>query len=240
MTKIKIEHNNLKSGYFTSVINDFLQKKGNQTWSRSRVIRPSSISDCTRNIVCDILGLLPPEATSPQQQRIFDNGDSVHTRYLKHYLPRIGIAAKILTTDRRGKEKIKDFIEVSLKDNDYWIKCRPDAVIINREDNQYYVLEIKSMRSDLFNNLEHPPEEHIQQVHLYMYVTKIPQAILFYEDKNTQQTKEFVLSQDDILLEKLLKKIRQIQKYVVDYIHDKKLPEKCNFRYCYACRKLNL
>lgn len=239
--KIPLNREEKHQGYVTEILNDFLIKKSSQHYPRTRVIRPSSIADCTRKIVCDILGFLPPEPIEPRRQRIFDNGDSVHTRYLKYYLPRMGIAAKILAADRKGKQKVKDFIEVSLKEDDYWIKCRPDAVIINRKDNnRYYVLEVKSMRSDLFDALEYPDANYIQQVHLYMFVTKVPRAIILYENKDTQDIKEFVIEQDDALLEKILAKIRSIQKYVVDYINNKKLPEKCSRGYCYACRQLEL
>ncbi len=241
MTKISISKTRQKGGYLTGLLENYLIRKSGHSYPRSRVIRPSSIRDCPRKIVCDILGFLPPEEITPRKQRIFDNGDSVHTRYLKYYLPRLGIAAKILATDRKGKPKVKDFIEISLKDDDYWIKCRPDAVIINRnDDNKYYVLEIKSIRSDLFDAMEYPSEAYLQQIHLYMHVTKVPRAIVFYENKDNQDTKEFVIHQDDKLLEQLLAKIRQIQKYVVDYINDKKLPAKCDKHYCYACRELKL
>jgi hypothetical protein len=237
MTKIKIAHEIVENGYFTRQVNEYLKKKSSFVYPRSRVIRPSSIAECTRKIVCDILGLLPLEEITPKKQRIFDNGDAVHERYLKKYLPAIGCAARIVTTDKKGNTKLKDFIEVSLRDEDYWIKCRPDAVIINYEDGLPYILEIKSIKQESFDALQQPDEAYMQQVHLYMHVTKIPRAIVYYENKNTQEPKEFLIYQDNKLMEQLLQKIRTIQTYVIDYFDTKKLPAPCTTSYC-SCKEV--
>ena len=66
-----------------------------------------------------------------------------------------------------------------------------------------------------------------------MFLTDTPQAVVFYENKDTQATKEFIVLSDEKYLSTLLEKIRIIQGFVTNYPTNKLLPgcdtgrEKC-------------
>jgi hypothetical protein len=217
-----------KDGFFTRKLNNCLIKS-QYKFTRSHVIRPSEIGGCTRKIVSSILGIGSDELVTPQQQRIFDNGNYVHKRYLKSYIPRIGCVAKVKDIDG----KIKEFIDFPIENKEYWLKGKPDAIIFNDENGLPYIFELKSIKQELFIGLQQPDPSYIAQVHIYMFLTNIPRAIVFYENKNTQDIKEFEILKDQNLLDSLLLKIKLIQKYVLEYSETNQLPEcTCEYASC--------
>ncbi len=224
-------------GWFSQELDKYLEGKSASmaNYKRKRTIRPSSISDCARKIVKLLLNQIQEEPVKAKQQRIFDNGNWVHKRYLKTYVPAIGNAA-VIEVEENGQKIQKPFIEVSIEDKDLWIKGSPDAVVINRNDHLPYIFELKSIKQELFETLDAPSEEYLDQVHLYMYLTKIPRAIVFYENKNNQEILEFQIELDQKRLDSLIAKIRMIQDYVLKYEVEAKLPPKCRSKYCEGCR----
>jgi len=225
-----------QDGFFTRKLTDYLNfKSHNSQWPRSKVIRPSEVTMCLRHQVMSILRLLPDEEIPPKLQRIFDNGISVHKRYLRSYIPRMGIACKV-TIFERGRWVTKDFIEISIQHPEYWLRGAPDAVILNEEDRLPYIFELKSMKQEYFQALSHPSWDYIAQVHLYMFMTGIPRAIIVYENKNDQDLKEFKIFQDQNTIAFLIERIKTIQNYVLSYVVTKELPPRCNDKYCTACK----
>ena len=233
MDIIKHEPNQFK-GFFSRTLDNYLVST-QAPYPNIRVIRPSQIHLCQRWIVGDILGRIPFELKSAVQQRILQNGTYVHKRFLNSYLPKMGIVSYILDIK---KGEVKPFIEVSLKDENLWLKGSPDALIINPNDGLPYVFELKSIRDGEFKILEDAKWEHILQLHCYFWLTNINQGILFYENKNDQTTKEFVIQKSDILMNKILNKISIIQKAVTE--NDLNIPcENFEKKTC-CCRNLML
>lgn len=225
MNIIRIQRENSvgQDGPFTRKLTEHLKSKVRPAYARGKVIRPSDLTNCIRQVVADILGFPYDITTNPRQQRIFDNGNWVHKRYLEEYIPAIGNAAKILV-QQRGQWVVSDFIEVKLEYEEYWLRGRPDAVIVNDEDGLPYVFELKSIKHEDFVALTQPSAGYIAQVHLYMFMIGIPRSIVFYESKNTQETKEFKIELDKELLNTILERIRTIQRFVLEYPTTKVLP----------------
>jgi hypothetical protein len=198
--------------FFSETLDGYL-KSIQAPWPNTKVIRPSQIHECQRWIVGDILGRIPFESKSAVQQRVLDNGTYVHKRVLGKYLPRMGIVPYILDIK---KAELKQFIEISLRDDSLWLKGSPDALIVNPNDGLVYVFELKSMRDGEFRILEDAKIEHIMQLHCYFWLTTLTNGILFYENKDNQQTKEFVIQKSDVLMNKILNKISLIQKAVLE------------------------
>jgi len=237
--KIKyIKDVTVKRGFFSKELDDYLLKKSSFMYLRNRVIRPSEIGDCPRKIVCSILRFPFEKIITPRQQRIFDMGDFVHKRYLRYYIPRIGCAAKIEIV-KKGKVKLEDFIEITLRNPEHWLKGKPDAVIINKKNGLQYIFELKSIKQEAFAVLAKPDWNYIAQVHIYMFMTGIPRAVVFYENKNDQDTKDFIIKQDDRIIKKLLNKIKTIQTYVEEYDTTKQVPE-CEFTRYNECMKFEI
>ena len=135
--------------------------------------------------------------------RIFDNGHYVHHR-LQGYLSDIGILIQS---------------EVFVKNEEYEIKGHTDGIIeINGIKG---ILEVKSMNSNQFYSSHEPKPEHLIQVNVYMFCTRIPRACLLYECKDNQELKEFFTKYDENILNPVLEKIR----YVQSCIRQNKEPE---------------
>ena len=213
-------------GFFTRALNIMLEKKAEAAVRpRKRVIRPSEIGYCERKIVLSILNVFTEPPPKPRVLRILDNGHKVHNRYLRHYIDRIeGIT--VLN------------VEDNFRDEFHWLKGSPDAVIADKTTGVKYVFELKSCKASDFTALQKPMEVHEAQVRTYMHLTKIDQAIVFYENKNTQETKEFLLTADETKTRELLDKCDRIIQYVENYDEkDPKLPDLCEERWCKACRQ---
>ena len=212
-------------GFFTKALDSFLKHKSESyVRPRKRVIRPSELGYCERKTVLSILNLFTEPPPLPRIQRIFDNGNKVHNRYLRHYIDRMP-AIEVIA------------VEENVIDESYWLKGSPDALIMDKVTKIKYVFELKSIKGEDFARLLQPMPVHEVQVRIYMHLTKIDQAIVLYENKNTQETKEFVLKADEVKTKKLLDQCDRIIKYVENY--DSKnpvLPETCEGKWCKACK----
>jgi hypothetical protein len=216
---VKIMGCGVATGFVTEAI-DKLLSLPKQEFPHT-TISPSQISECMRKLVAILVGLTVDDKIEPIYQRIFDNGNYVHKRYLKQYLPKTDIVCRILNVEQ---ETYKDFVEFTLHDPDYWLKGQPDALIFNPNDGLKYVFELKSVKHEVFVNLAGPELSHIMQVHLYMYLTNVPRAVILYECKNDQDIKEYVIEQQPEQLAFLLNRIRKIQAAVETYKTTGQLP----------------
>jgi hypothetical protein len=220
----------MEKGWFSHELDTYLESKSsaNSNYERKRTIRPSEIGQCTRKIVRLILNQVKDSPAEPKQQRTFDMGNSVHKRYLKTYIPAMGCAVVI---------DHEPFIERTIENKELWLRGAPDAVILNRQDGLLYIFELKSIKQELFQELSTPSEDYLDQVHLYMFMTDIPRAIVFYENKNNQDIMEFHIPIDKVRLNNVLNKVKEIKEYVLNYETTKRLPQKCKSKYCAGCKE---
>jgi len=179
-----------------------------------RVIHPSSISTCIREIVLSILGYAVTEKIDGKSARVFDAGKSMHERYQK-YLKELGYAD----------------VEVFVRNEDLWLEGMIDAIV--KINGERYIVELKSCNSYVFNSIQVPHRDYVEQVHAYMICTGIDKAIILYENKDTQDIKEFVIEKDQSIIDKIVEKCKEIQSYV----ERKEIPPmtcktKSDARYC--------
>ena len=117
----------------------------------------------------------------------------------------------------------------------------PQQEITNSED-KYIVVDFKSMNPRQFRTLEGPLPDHITQMQIYLYLSGLRYGKFVYEDKATQNVKEFLVTRDDNLL--AVKKEEAIWlKFVVTNVDDKgarKLPTRAykerTHRECVRCK----
>jgi len=199
-----------------SRIDDLLAKRELEERHRPgrRVIHPSSISACIREIVLSILGYASTEKTDGKTVRVFDAGKSMHERFQK-YLKELGHAD----------------IEVFVKSEDLWLEGMIDAIV--RINGERYIVELKSSNSYVFNSIQTPHRDYIEQVHAYMLCTGIDKAIILYENKDTQDIKEFIVERDQEVIDKIVEKIKLVQSYVErNEIPPMTCKSKSDARYC--------
>ena len=166
----------------------------------------------------------PKKQPEPRILRIFDSGDYTHMRIMS-VLFGLGIVRSV---------------EVKIPAQEI-ISGRADAIIdINGKP---YVVEIKSSSQYKFANLDKPEPDHMKQIQLYLHFFKIPQGILLYEDKNTQDLKEFLVEYDPFLVQNVLRDFKtlkeQIDKNIIPPIPKDIEPWRCEYcEYREECQKI--
>ena len=143
-----------------------------------------------------------PFIADAKTQRIFENGNKVHERYMK-----IFVEMQILVA-----------AEIDAVSNDL-IHGRLDAIITDRKQN--YIVEIKSINMWSFNKLIKPIKNHNLQIQFYMYYTNISRGFVLYECKNTQAIKCYYVELDKKLVESYIKELEELK----ELIKQKIIPE---------------
>lgn len=139
----------------------------------------------------------PGEEIEPRVLRLFDHGNSIHRLIMK---PLLAI-----------KEIHVIASEVNIPPQEI-IKGRADAIISDGKD--LYLLDIKSINSLLFKNLDQPKEEHINQIQLYLHYLDPKKGILLYVNKDTQELKEFEIIYNPKRAQHLLKTLTDLKRKI--------------------------
>jgi len=139
---------------------------------------------------------VPRKEPEPRVLRIFDMGDYTHMR-LMSVLFSLGIVRAV---------------EIKTPSPEL-VHGRADA-IIGSEDGKPIVVELKSSSGYKFDKLTEPEPDHLKQIQLYMHYFKIPQGILLYENKNTQELKEFIVKYDLEFAQKTIKELEVLKEHI--------------------------
>ncbi len=150
--------------------------------------------------------------------RLFDHGDHIHQLIMKPLLStrEIHVVAS----------------EVNIPPQEL-ISGRSDAIISDGKD--LYVVDIKSMNSMIFKNLDEPKEENVDQIQLYLHYFKIPKGILLYVNKDNQQLKEFVINYDKNRASNILETLGEIKKKIESNVIPDRMseyPDNWQCKYC--------
>jgi CRISPR/Cas system-associated exonuclease Cas4 (RecB family) len=137
----------------------------------------------------------PREPMDARIMRIFEHGENIH-RSIFNILYRL---------------KLGVVTEIPIPSQEI-ISGRADAILCIGNEN--YVLDIKSMNSMIFRNLNEPKEENVFQIQLYMHFFNIKKGILLYIDKDRQEMKEFFVDYDETLCKDLLDKFYALKDQV--------------------------
>lgn len=124
-----------------------------------------------------------------QTLRIFDCGTFLEKRLLQ-YLDEILISSN-----------------VPVEDPSLELVGEVDALI--ELNGKEFVLEVKSINSRGFQKLRQPPKAHLWQVQGYLRCSGIEQAILLYENKDSQEFREFHIPVDPVIQNEIAKKLKQ-------------------------------
>jgi len=158
----------------------------------------------------------PREPMDARILRIFEHGENIHRSIFNIlYRLRLGVVTEIPIPSQ----------EI--------ISGRADAILCINNEN--YVLDIKSINSMIFKNMQGPKEENIFQIQLYMHFFNIKKGILLYVDKDQQALKEFFIDYDQKLVESLLDKFNSLKQQVENNVIPARLadyPRNWQCSYC--------
>ena len=150
----------------------------------------------------------PKEELEARVLRMFDHGDYIHQLIMR---PLLAIReVRVITAE----------VDVAPQEI---ISGRADAILSDGKD--LYVLDIKSMNSMVFKNLEEAKEENINQLQLYLHFFKIPKGILLYVNKDTQELKEFLIEYNPTIAQNLLKELNNLKTKINTNIIPSRIPE---------------
>lgn len=222
---------------------------------------PSSVGMCSRRIVYQMLGY-SQKPMDPRILLIMENGTYMHERIEKILgdtglliAPEISFKKPEWRISGRSDAIIYNFRPHKSNDNIITLKepiyktdengeCIRDEnghrividekVLYEGPDNDVMIVELKSISDSGFKWISKrgPKENHKKQLQLYMYLTGIKEGMLLYENKNTQELKEFFISYD----EKLVKEVVNQIVYVNEHVNKKTLPPKEYEENSFECR----
>jgi CRISPR-associated protein Cas4 len=149
---------------------------------------------CPRQVWFSLKGY-PKKPLEPHVLRQLHHGDVIHSK-LMTILYSLGLVKAT---------------EIEIPPQEF-INGRADAIICI--DNRDYVVEIKSINNFAFEKLDYPNPDHVKQINMYMHYFKIPKGILIYENKNTQELREFGLDYDEALANNVLEFLSGIRQHL--------------------------
>lgn len=153
---------------------------------------PSSLGEeCDANLAFRFLGAPGIEVIQPRLRRIFDNG-SGRDLWLKQDAHKAGISLineynEPYICSKCGLKNLKDDRHICIPL--YHIRGDLDEWVKNPVTHRKYIVDFKTMRSDLFKALEAVKPDHHLQVHPYMFAKETYEGYVLYENKDSQELK---------------------------------------------------
>jgi len=117
-------------------------------------------------------------------------------------------------TCKKCKSESWEYEEYSLEHKELGIVGHCDGVI--NINGVKYIWEFKTINENGFENrIPYAPlKEHVAQVQVYMWLKKIPLAIIHYLNKNTSEEKEFTIKYDEGFRREIIRKIKLVRRHM--------------------------
>lgn len=189
---------------------------------------PSSIGRCNRSITYQLLHYKATPKNGSNLM-VLENGTMFHERMESLFkdmgilvAPELSIKDEQLCISGRTDAVVWNFLD-NLKPLTPGEAGDPHEARIelqNSKGETVYVgpeervllVEFKSIADKKFHDLPKtkPKLEHEMQLQLYFQLTGIKKGIIFYENKNTQQVKEYIVKRDEELISRVLGNIHNV------------------------------
>jgi len=158
----------------------------------------SGAGQCLRRRQLSYLGY-PQTKPNEKTMNIFVNGDFVH---LRHQIA--GIQMGYFMT-----------AEEPLVNEEYNLTGTADAIM---DDGG--IGEIKSINDNGFSGVASygPKKEHNEQIHSYMLAADVDHARILYENKNTNELKEFLVKRNPQTVQKIVDDLTLLNEYTSDEV----------------------
>ena len=154
--------------------------------------------------------------------------------------------------DKRTGIKLFEYVEIFLQsDPKYNFKGNCDGILELEpgEPSSRYVIDFKSINEGGFSYLRKPDPKYVTQMRIYMWLTGVRKGIIYYEDKNKHELREFEVTYDEDMVDHIkdtaskLKKICEMGKIpkIPGHYSKSKKPctlfksKKCEYyKFCYG------
>ena len=199
--------------WLNTVLDKYLT--GTMTPPRNGVFHPSTLSNkCDRAVWLIYHGKMPKAVLDPKLNRVFQNGSYLEKR-VETWFKGLGILM--------GQE-------VKVKHENPPMSGRIDFLIKHKEYG-LIPIELKSINNAGFGGLKGPREDHKTQLQIYLNVGRYDIGTVFYENKNTQAIKTFLVKRDLKQWDAILTRCFNIQNMKIP-------PTECTGLVWCACKKV--
>ncbi len=222
-----------KESLFLEMVDKYLWDLNNKKWGADGELHCSSVcyAECSRALFYEMSGEkgeFEEAWIEPPMRRIMDNGTGVHIRWQRYLMDIKDVQLLGMWKCRRCGDSTDPDKEVTLPEY-ACPKCGvtkwkyaefrltdPALNLVGKRDGKIiiggkiYLLEIKSMRTEMFRNLTKPVEGHIKQIAQYLRMDPegIQDAMFLYENKNDQKVKIFFYHYDEADIADILGMLR--------------------------------
>lgn len=211
---------------------------------------PSSVGQCKRKCVYQMLGY-PGSNSDGKGQLVLENGTSFHNR-MEDIFEKMGIMIAPEVKLKNEKYRISGRTDALIWNHFMDDEDEPgeeielyqpndegeDELVYKGPSNAVMLVEFKSIKSKGYNEYipkTKPKKEHEMQLQLYFYLTGISMGMVYYENKDTQEQKYYIVHRDEVMIQEILKDIE----FIIDYTDQGKLPEKEFQPTSFECRYCN-
>lgn len=174
---------------FIDVVDGLYAKRNTlyEFMTRTGRIHPSQIHEqCKRRTVLELMRVIPSELRSNDRvsNRIFDTGHSLHTLFQWY----------AFTACKLGDLEWCE-IESPVVSEELMIDGRSD-IEYKPVGGSEVIMDLKTIKAELYSKLRSPYPKHITQVQIYMHVKGVDDGLILYHNKNTHVEKEFHIKRD--------------------------------------------
>ena len=133
------------------------------------------------------------------------------------FLPDICDCIEDPLVDKRRGLKLFEYEEIFLKsEEEFNFQGNCDGIIEIEKDNPdlRFIIDFKSINEKSYGNLftSEPNKKYTIQVMIYMWLSGIHKAILYFEDKNKHEISEYVIDYDEEAVEEIKNTSRKLKK----------------------------
>lgn len=168
------------------------------------VFSPSGANACARFLVLEKFEEFTPlQRFDSRTQTIFDDGNWRHLRW-QMLFHKMGLLEDAEVFKSKGKWRTGGSFDVRL-----WLRVGTEKKLV--------ILDIKGANASKWNHVNHTKRaeyNHVLQVHMYMYLHNIDTAIVWYENKNTNEICEIRIKRNPNIIRKALQRQRYMRKYL--------------------------
>ena len=199
--------------WLKKMVDDYLT--GTMTPPRTGVFHPSTLGNkCDRAVWLIYNGQMPEAELEPKLNRVFQNGEYLEKR-IESWFSNLGILMGREVPVKHVNPEISGRIDFLIKHQEYGI----------------VPVELKSINNAGFGKLKGPRDDHKIQLQMYLNIGHYDMGTLFYENKNNQEIKTFLVKRDLKQCDEILTRCFNIQNMATP-------PDKCTGLFYCACRKI--
>jgi CRISPR/Cas system-associated exonuclease Cas4 (RecB family) len=189
------------------------------------------VMGCARVLYYRYCGVEPRQMIKPRIRRIFGTGTAIHEQ-IQGYLEKIAEDSEgteifeLEKTVNETNSKVAKKYEITSTTDGVW------SLIRNKKLGFRFVLEIKSMKGELFQKLNGPKSEVIVQSNIYMACLDVPFCTILYYNKNDSTWVEYPEVFQQEVWDAVVAKINFVREAAVN---EEEPPRETGF-HCKECR----